>query len=340
MKHIIWIDVSRNKLDISIDGKNHTTIRNNINDILKFFKSFDNKNYTILFEATWIYSNNLIKVCNDLQLNYFIITPTLSHNLSISLLNRNSNDKLDAKKIAQMGKFLFDSFWQFPPILCKPISNDILKLKSIHRAILSIKKQIKVLKNNLEVELKDPFSDDNIISYYKDDIDSKEEKIKELYDKVLGIIDKMWYSKHLKNLQTIPSIWEISSIELIILFLELKNRGFTKKDGKKVKAFMWIEPNEKKSWKSVSNVKISKKWRGYLRKMLFMNALLWFKMFKSNIRERYKDTNIWKFFDRMKDKFGGDWWKRWYSITTAMINKLVQVAWWIFWNNQPFDYSV
>lgn len=339
MNNIIWIDVSRNTLDISIDGK-VLTIKNNITHISNFFNSFDAKNYTILFEATWIYSNNLIKVCNDLKLKYFIITPTLSHNLSTSLFNRNSNDKLDAKKIAQMGDFLFNSFWQLPPTLSKSISNDILKLKSIHRAILSIKKQIKILKNNLEVELKDPFSDDDIIDYYKNDIEKKEEKIEELYNKILDIIDEMWYTSHLKNLQTIPSIWKVTSIELLILFLELKSKWFSKKDGKKVKAFMWIEPNEKKSWKSVNNVKISKKWRWYLRKMLFMNTLIWFRLFEGKTWKKYKSTNVWKFFVRMNEKFGGKWWKRWYSVTTAMMNKLVQVAWWIFRNNEHFNYSV
>ena len=341
MNYIIWIDVSRNTLDIYIDGNSHHTIENNITHIYNFFNSFDCKKYTILFEATWIYSNNLIKVCNDLQLDYFIITPTLSYNLSTSLFGRNSNDKLDAKKISKIGNLLFTSFWQLPPTLSKPIHNSILKLKAIHRAILSIKKQIKVSKNYLEVETKDPFADRNVINYYKSDIKEKEKKLKELYEKILKIIDKMWYTNHLRNLQTIPSIWENTAIELIILFLELKSKWFTKKDWKKVKAFMWIEPNEKKSWKSINNVKISKKWRWYLRKMLFMNALIWFKIFKEEkTREKYKNTNIWKFFVRMRDKFGSEWWKRWYSVTAAMMNKLVQVAWWIFRNNKPFNYYV
>jgi len=336
--NIIWIDVSRNTLDIyNASTKNHTSIDNNINQIISFFKSFKCKDYIILFETTWIYSNNLIKACNDLHLNYFIINPSLSHNLSSSLFNRNSNDKLDSKKITQIWQFLINSFGEIPPTLSKPISNEILKLKNIHRAILNIKKQVKILKNYLEVEKHDPFVEEDIICYYEGLIQKHNEKIKELENRLINLIDKMWYKKHLENIKTIPWIGKKTAIELVLIFLELKDRWFTKSSIKKVKAYLWIEPNEKKSGTSVNRIKISRKWRWYLRSMLFMNCLLWFKLVD---KEKYKDTNMWRFFKRMREKFWDEWWKRWYSTITAMMNKIVQVAWWIFWNNQSFDYNV
>jgi transposase len=75
-------------------------IKNEIKEIVHYFNKYKEKDVIVVLEPTGIYFQKLVKVLNDLSIDYFLIPLDVIHNLNKILGESNKNDKIDARKIA------------------------------------------------------------------------------------------------------------------------------------------------------------------------------------------------------------------------------------------------
>lgn len=335
MSYTIWIDVSKNSLQIfdSHRWKSYS-ILNHYQEILQHFSSFSN--YTFFYEATWKEDNQLNKALNDLSFKQYKINPDKIHFMSKYLSDRNKTDIIDAQKIAQIGDLLL-SYWEINNNvnIVNVNSNNVNKLCSIMSQIRSLKKHIKKFKQNITNIDNDVYADKSINQFYKEQIQLFTDKVDWLYKSLKQYIVEFWFKQHLNNLLTIPSIWEKVWLELLIFFIELQWKGFKKSDRNKLKAYVWIDPLQNQSWKINKKVKISKRGKKFIRSILYLPSLWWYNLSK---KDKYKDINLAKFFVRINNKFKSENEKYGKAVTTAMSKKLLLTAWWIFWNNTEYQY--
>ena len=74
--NVLGIDVSNKKLNIYCSTTQKCVeISNDETTIVKHLKSFKGKDLLVLYEATGIYSNKLLKVCNKLKIKHYQIHP-------------------------------------------------------------------------------------------------------------------------------------------------------------------------------------------------------------------------------------------------------------------------
>jgi transposase len=120
------------------------------------------------------------------------------------------------------------------------------------------------------------------------------------------------------NLQTIDGIGEISSIVLLIHFIQYKNAN-----QKQIVSLAGLDPIEKSSGISVNGkTKISKAGSKICRGTLFMPAM-------TSIRN---NERLKKFYDRLKENG-----KHTTVIQVAIMRKLLVIAYAIYKNNVPYD---
>ena len=148
---------------------------------------------------------------------------------------------------------------------------------------------------------------------------------------------EMWYGEVLENIGTIPTISAKFWAELLAFFIRVTGKWICKEDRSKLKAFVEIDPNEKSSWTSLNKVHISRKWNKTMRCLFFMAGMKWYQLIKY---DKYRNTDLDEFFIRMRDKFTIEWSKHWKRVIMAMSKKLLLVAWWIFWKNEPYDWRM
>lgn len=336
MQYYIWIDVSKKTLDIYHSQSNqYVSINNTEKDIKSFLKWIDKEQFVIFYEATWVYSSKLIKCLNNWWFIHSQIHPNTIHFISLGMSDRNKTDKIDSYKIAQIWAVLLQNYNQ-NWLKCKLTvsnSNTINKLNSLMSEIYSMKKHIKILKQNIDKLKNNVFASKDTISFYEKQIQVFASQIESINKQIKLIIKEEWLEYKLENLMSIPSVWETVAIELLIFFLSLSSKWFNKQDRSKLKAYVWIDPCDKQSGSSMKSVKISKKWNKKIRSSLYIISMTWFRL--SNT-DKYKDSSIAQFFNRSKNKFGDE---RNKSTITAVSKKILLIAWWIFWNDKPFDYQ-
>lgn len=119
---IVGIDISSETLDICIQGKHSSVIKNEAAAIRKFFKAYENDCLLIGMENTGRYNWALYEVLKDLRHQVYVISP-LHLKKSLGLI-RGKTDKIDAVRIAA---FVAKNHAELPR--WKPSSPTIQKLK-------------------------------------------------------------------------------------------------------------------------------------------------------------------------------------------------------------------
>lgn len=336
--HIIGIDVSKLSLDICIkdsDGLHTSKIANTYKEVIEFIRKY--KKYVVFYEATGIYSNKLSKACNDLGITHYQLNPFVMCKIYESLWDRNKTDKIDAAKIAQAGKMLLDMYNNNESTmkLIFPSSNEISKSNHYVSVINSVRNQISRYKQVLEKLREDIYTDKKVIKFYEKQLETFQDEQDTLYQKLQDLFIERWCGDKLKNIGTIPSINIKFWAELLAFFVNLVSKWIQKEDRSKVKAFVGIDPNEKSSGTSLHKVHISRRGNKNMRCMFFMAGM---KRYQLVNYDKYKDTDLWVFFLRMKEKFTVEGSKHGKRVIMAMAKKLLMVAWWIFWSNTPYDW--
>ena len=335
----IGIDVSKLSLDIYIkdsDGLHTSKIANTYKEVSEFLKKY--KKYVVFYEATGIYSNKLSKACNDFGILHYQLNPFVMCKLYESLWDRNKTDKIDAAKIAQTGKMLLDMYNnnETPLKLILPSNNEISESNHYVSVINSIRNQISRYKQILERLREDIYADKKVIKFYEKQLKTFQDEQNTMYEKLQRIFIERWYEEKLKNIGTIPSINIKFGAELLAFFVNLVSKWIQAWDRSKLKAFVGIDPNEKSSGTSLHKVHISRRGNKNMRCMFFMAGMKWYQLVNY---DKYRNTDLWVFFLRMKEKFTVEGSKHGKRVIMAMAKKLLMVAWWIFRSNTPYDWK-
>ncbi|MFA6256660.1 MAG: transposase, partial [Candidatus Absconditabacterales bacterium] len=299
----IGIDVSKLSLDVCIkdsDGLHTSKIANTYREIIEFMKKY--KKYVVFYEATGIYSNKLSKACNDLGITHYQLNPFVMCRIYESLGDRNKTDKIDAGKIAQAGNMLLDMYNNHESTmkLIFPSNNEISKSNHYVSVINSVRNQISRYKQVLEKLHEDIYTDKKVIKFYEKQLTIFQDEQDAMYEKLQNLFVERGYEEKLKNIGTIPSINIKFGVELLAFFVNLVSKGIQSGDRSKLKAFVGIDPNEKSSGTSLRKVHISRRGNKNMRCMFFMAGMKWYQLVNY---EKYRDTDLGKFFLRMKEKF-------------------------------------
>lgn len=327
----IGIDVSKLSLDVFIKEEcKSKKIKNQYETIIKTMEEmWDCK---VFYEATWVYSQTLCKALNDLKIEHYQLHPTNVHLLAKWLWERNKNDKIDAKRIAEIGELLYESWIN---TLIKPNSNTINLIQSNLGRIYSLKQMRVKLLQQIDKEKNDPYKNELMMDFYQSQVTRHDEVIKEIYKQIKSLLEKEWLENKLKNMESVPWIHENVWIDLIGFFLKLKEKWIKKDEIAKVKAYSWLDCSQQQSWTSLNKAWISKRWNSKIRRSLYMASVGWYQMIKNN---KYSGTVLWQFFLRMRRKFESNANKRGKSVMCAMGKKLLITSWAIFWNDTKYNY--
>ena len=329
--NVLGIDVSYKKLNIyCTTTQKCVEISNDESTIAEHLKPFEGTKTLVLYEATGIYSNKLLKVCNKLQVTHFQIHPVQLKQVSCGMGKLNKTDELDAKAIA----LLWHLMLQHMGTLTTPTTNDMKELLNYLSSINSIKRLEIRYENLIHKTKNDWFSDDALTEFYEAHIKELEDKTKEIFAYIEAKLIAMWHKERLDNLETIPWLGRHTVLYLVVFFLDLVNKGITKEDKKKMVAYTWLNPIQEQSWTSVDRSRISKKWKSMIRHILYMPMMNWYRRWDD---EKYANTNMGQFFGRMRTKFESPTNKRWASVITAMMKKTLLVAWGLFHNNTAYN---
>lgn len=335
MEKIIGIDISKVTLDMYVyDTQNYYQLENTESVIKDFLRWFID--YTVFYESTGVYGSKLMKACNEWKMTHFMIENQLMQRMWQSLWDRNKTDKIDAQQIAEVGKLLLDISQRknMKQKIILPNSEIINQLNSMLSCVKSLRQQIIKMKQLIDKLKNDIYSPNGMQEFYEKQMKQYEEKISEVYNEIEQQLWGLWYKKRLENLCTIPWINKKVWIDILILFMNLEAKGFHPKDTSKLKAYIGIDPIKTQSWTSINKCKISKKGNKFVRQSLYLSWICRYSLMKF---EKYKNTDLWKFFLRMQNNFSSDTKKCWKKVATAMTKKLILTAWWIFRSNLAYD---
>lgn len=330
---IIGIDVGCETLSLyHTDTQVSEEIKNTIENVRKYLQKYSKKNMLVLYEATWAYSNTVLKACNELWLQHYQIHPIQFSQVCKGLWKKNKTDVLDAKAIATFWLLMLETMGN----LTTPSTNETKQLLGYLSSIISLKKWEQWHVNLLHKLEKDVYADKTMIIFHERQLKEIQDQITVELNKIKEKLIELGYKEKLENLQTIPWIWVETRIYLILFFLDLMEKWFTAEDKNKVVAYAGLNPMQEQSGTSLNRSKLSKKWRTVIRQVLYMPML---QRYKRENKEKYNTTNLGKFFIRMRTKFESWDSKRWRSVITAMMKKTLLVAWSIFCNDTQYNRS-
>ena len=250
--------------------------------------------------------------------------------------DRNKTDKIDSKKIAQAWEMFLNMYKsnQIKLKLIYPSSNEISKLNHYVSVINSLRNQVSRFKQVIERLDQDIYTEKVIMKFYQKQLNVFQKEQEHIYELLQESLIEMWYGEELENIGSIPSINTKFWAELLTFFVKITHKWIQKEDRSKLKALVWIDPNEKSSGTSLNRVHISRKWNKDLRCMFFMAGMKWYQLINY---DKYRNTDLWEFFIRMREKFTIPGSKHGKRVIMAMGKKLLLTAWWIFHSNKPYD---
>lgn len=308
----VGVDIAKLKFDAKIihEAKDyHRVFENNLTGFkafLSWIKKYAQSPW-VCMEATGHYSEPLadflysqkiaISVVNPLQIKYF----------AKAKLNRNKNDKLDARVIGEYAEIM-------KPKLYKPRSLQQKEIREHVQLIDSLKKQCIQFKNQLESISSKGIKKEilSAITHIQKRTDKLEGKLKQLAQK-----DES-FSRAIELLQSIKGVGFTTAISLLAYLPDIS----LFKTPKQLAAFMGVSPKQKESGQYKGKTCMSKFGNPRIRTVLYMPALV------------VKGKNpAFKLFIERLEKSG----LRPKAIVGALMRKLVHIIFGMLKNNQPFD---
>lgn len=345
----IWIDVSKNTLDIcfiseKLEVLKQFKIENNFLWISKFleenFKLEDLKNLkenkdssnssnssniqniSVILESTSTYHILASFLFKELWFKVKVLNPLVSNKYLKSSVRKCKTDKIDSRKIAEI--------WVLEKDLedfIETRENFILKKKI---SLLSfLQKQLQTLKasfNKAKEDFKNLWFDkkEENKKYFltlESSIKDLNKSIKELEKEIQTMCDEIDWWKYKKNNETISNIKWVSKRSSSILLSFIWDKNFKSKEA--LTAYFWLDVSTKQSWTSVRwNWSISKRWNNIVRKILFQVAW-WLYMFDDNFKRLYESH---------KSK-----WRHYFEILIILSRKFLHMLYWCLKSGLEFN---
>ena len=317
---VLGIDVSKKKLDCVLrmaDGKyRHKVVENTVKGfeaLVAWVGKQQGSNAPVqhaCMEATSVYLETVAEFLNDRGWQVSVVNPAPIKAFMTSQGARSKTDKADAKGIA-------DFYCERKPRAWSPPSPSLRTLKALtlrREALVAMKVQEE---NRLLVAREaENVSISKHLDWLKNEIKAIEKAIRDLIDNDPDLREK----KELLN--SIPGVGETTTVA----FLAFLNNFHEAKKARSIAAFIGLDPKHHESGSSVKTLsRISKTGHAFLRKTLYMPA----------IATLYRTQWGKSFFDRLSANG-----KPPKLIITAMMRKLVHVAFGVMKSGKPFDQTL
>lgn len=316
----IGIDVSKKTLDICFLGSNLKTIKEfkviNDNTGIQKIESYLT-DYTLdqsasfLLESTGSYHLLSALLLQEKGYSIKVFNPILSSKYAKASIRKCKTDKIDAKRIAEIG--ILEELPEFTT------TKKSFSLKRNVSTLQTLTQQKQVLKASL-LQIKE----DCLVLKIKlsKSQESMEKTLKEL-TKTIKLIEKeiIEKAKDLNGFNTISNIEGISKKSTGIILSQLHDKNFTSRES--IAAFAGLDVSVKQSGTSIKgNGKISKRGNTMLRKTLTQVAwgLRMHNQKFQELAEYYKQKG-----------------KHYFEIMTILARKLLHVIYGMLKNNSHFD---
>lgn len=325
----VGCDVSKAKIDFSIFiGEKfitHRVVENTIESLSLFVIEVEGfsdlyedvqPNCEVVFTAeyTGIYNNFLLNVLLSKKIKIALLHPyTLQ---KMGEINRDKNDKVDSKRIAEYGRRFYDKLK-----FVEAKSSAIEELKALNTMRSLFVKNLSMLSqstNESKIFQRETIAD-KILSVSNPVIEAIEESIEKIEKEIALIIKKdADLNQTFKLLLSVPGIGKVTATELIIC-----TENFTKfDDSKKLGSYCGVVPFERSSGIFKGKRKVSKKANKNLKTLLHMGAT-------STIRTSSPFATYYiRRIEEGKNKM---------SVINAIRNKIVKTAFAVVKSKKPYN---
>ncbi len=271
---ITGVDVSKKTLETAIleketqrvvATKSFPNTTAGFNDLLKHIVSKTKKGHcTVVCESTGVYHENLVDYCAQNNIPICVVLPNKIKSFTKVENVKTKNDQVDAKVIARYGCIFNLKHW-------KPMADNYHELRTLSRHILSLKKErarAKARLQNYKSTRRTPQSildsEDEHILCLTDMIEHEECELKKL-----AFCNKKLKEKII-HLATIKGISEIVAIQIVC-----EVNGFEMvENAKQLTSFAGLDVVERQSGEFAGRTHISKKGNRYIRRLLYMPAIV------------------------------------------------------------------
>ncbi|MBT1712473.1 IS110 family transposase [Fulvivirgaceae bacterium PWU5] len=245
---------------------------------------------SITMEATGVYHDNLAWHLHTAQYVVHIVLPTRAKRYMQSMGIKSKNDQIDAQGLADMGMQQELEPW-------KPASPNMLVLRSLTRQVEMFQETRTTLSNQLEAAEHLAFADDLIIKNLESIVQTMEENIKMLKERITETIQKdpvlsgkYELVKPLKGMGILTFATIVAETGGFELF----------KNQKQLVSYAGYDVVENQSGGRIGKTRISKQGNAHIRRILFMAS---FNMVKYQISTFYQLYE--RVYDRTKIKMKG-----------------------------------
>jgi len=268
MKMSIGIDVSKDKLDVSIyDGINYKyyqfdNSRKGIEQLLNETNQF-NHEAVFTMEATGVYSLLASNMLYERKYSVSVVNPLIIKRYSEYKMCRAKTDKIDSRIIADYG-------FNNPPSCFIPKPIEMQYLKQYLKLVYDFKQEITRYTNRLKALKINPKVNNSLLQLYNEHVLYLKNKIKQAENEIDKIISEN-FKKENELLRSIPGVGKRISAIIISNFHTFEDF----ENSKQLSSMLGINPSPYKSGSSVNRrAVISRKGNSYIRKILYMGALV------------------------------------------------------------------
>ncbi len=316
----IGIDVSKKTLDVCFLSEKFKVLKEfktsnsikwaeTILDNIKKFKLSETASFVL--ESTGSYH---VFVSLFLKEEWYLVkvfNPILSSKYSKNSIRKCKTDKVDAKKIAELG--LIEDLHELT------LTKDLFFLRKKISFLKTLTKQIQVLKAST--------------GQFEEDCENLDWEMWLFYTPMKKSLKDLEKTKKIleKEIEKAGAVFEwfenISNIKWVskkaasIILSHISDKEFTSKQA--LIAFAWLDVSTKQSGTSINwRGRISKRWNSMLRKTLVQAA--WWLMMHNPVFQILAD---W-----YREK-----WKHYFAVMVIIARKLLNVIYWMLKNNSRFD---
>ena len=313
----LGIDVAKAKLDCALrlsNGKVHSKVVANTADGFSHLQTWLTQQHAsdvhICMEATGIYWEDVAQFFARQGFLVSVVNPVQIKAYGTSRLTRSKTDAVDARLIAEFCAERRPAVWQAPSDAAVTLRALVLRLEALQTLRIQESNRLAVARDAVY---------DNIQSH----LDWLDKDIEQLIKAINEHIKQQPNLQQQRELlESIPGIGERTTAVILAFYTDTCRFD----NARQAAAFAGLDPRQHQSGSSVKGKpRISKVGHAFLRKALYMPAMVtlykttWGKRFKDRLANAGKPPKL---------------------IITAMMRKLIQVAFGVLKSNKPFDLSL
>lgn len=316
-KTVIGIDISKDQLDnfeLQSEEGNYKQVLNRPKPIEQWVKTLDASRTLCVLEATGCYGSHLMYYLTKYGISYTVVNPLQSDGYAKALGIISKDDRQASRCLAMMGKNLALPLYQYP-------SETMQKRKQLLMGINALKKQQRMLSNQLHALDHQVIFEPQVVVALKNTLSTVEEQLQHLEQQLIELSDQDddEYRAQLSLLKSVVGIGNKIANLLLAATGGLQNFSHPRQLSK----FVGLVPSSHYSGSSVrKNGKITKRGNGSLRAALYMGARS-AKMHNKSCKDLY---------ERLRQKG-----KPHKQAMVAVMNKLIKQAFGVVHSGDPFD---